>query len=71
MAPPKAASKEEIAAFMAKVSKEGADVRKQMEGKLEAEQAAANSVHTATIKVPENKWLGFKKSDTRTIKLSS
>ena len=56
---------------MAKVSKEGADVRKQMEGKLEAEQAAANSVHTATIKVPENKWLGFKKSDTRTIKLSS
>lgn len=51
MAPPKAASKEEIAAFMAKVAAKGAEARQG----VEAEQAENKNFHTATIKVPENK----------------
>jgi len=52
MAPaPKAASKEEIAAFMAGVKEKGAAARAQ----VEAENAEKTSMHTAQIKVPENK----------------
>ncbi|CAE7571319.1 SCP160 [Symbiodinium natans] len=51
MAPPKAASKEEIAAFMQGVKEKGAEAR----ALVEAENAEKTSMHTAQIKVPENK----------------
>jgi len=47
----KAASKEDIAAFMAMTAAKGAAKREE----LEKEQAEKSSLHTATIKVPENK----------------
>ncbi|CAJ1386079.1 unnamed protein product [Effrenium voratum] len=49
--PPKAASKEEIAAFMARAAQKGAEAK----AAVEAEQAQTTSMHTETIKVPENK----------------
>ncbi|CAE7643024.1 FUBP1 [Symbiodinium sp. CCMP2592] len=64
MAPPKAASKEEIAAFMAGVKEKGAAARAQVEAENacppECPRAEKTSMHTAQIKVPENKTLGWR-----------
>eukprot|EP00913_Durusdinium_trenchii_P018745 g17615.t1 len=65
MAPPKAASKEEIAAFIARAAEKGTAARTAEEEK----QAAANALHTQTIKVPENK-IGIEKTGVARIDTS-